>query len=173
MAACFRAASGLAPPHLQRLVTLLDQLLTVPKEKKDLLGEVPEPDLAPLQDLEVFSGERWGAASALLELDEVPRRLSGLLAEARRIDPDLPHLVALLALHAFSPEIGVALRQGDSMYSSRSMTGRRCTTGVSVERICSWGSRARIPLRRKARPRPRNGLVVLPEKLTASSVRHA
>jgi hypothetical protein len=39
--------------------------------------------------------------------------LSGVLAEARLLDPDLPWLVALLALHAVSPEIGVAVRQGD------------------------------------------------------------
>jgi hypothetical protein len=114
VAAFFQAGAGLAPPRLPRLVTLLDRLLTVPKDKEDLLGGVPEPDLAPPPDPEVFSEELWQAAWALLELDEVPWRLSGLLAEAREIDPDLPHLVALLALHAFSPEIGVARRQGDS-----------------------------------------------------------
>lgn len=113
VAAFFRAASGLAPPRLPSLVTLMDQLLTVPKEKEDLLGDVAKPDLVPLPAPEVFSNEQWEAAGTLLELDEVPRRLSGLLAEARRIDPDLPHLVALLVLHAFSPEVGVALRQGD------------------------------------------------------------
>jgi hypothetical protein len=113
VAAFFRAGAGLAPPRLPRLVTLAEQLLSVPKEKKDLLGEVPKPDLAPAPAPEVFSQQQWDAASALLELDEVPRRLSGLLAEARQIDPDLPHLVALLVLHAFSPEVGIAVRQGD------------------------------------------------------------
>jgi hypothetical protein len=78
-----------------------------------LLDAVPEPDLAPLPDPEVFSDEQWHQASELLELHEVPRRLSGLLADARPLDPDLPWLVALLALHAVSPEIGVAVRQGD------------------------------------------------------------
>ena len=39
--------------------------------------------------------------------------MSGLLAAARTIDPDLAHLVALRALHAVSPEVGVAVRQGD------------------------------------------------------------
>jgi hypothetical protein len=114
VAAFFHAASGLTPPRLPRLVTLVEQLLAVPKEKEDLLGGIPEPDLAPLPDPEVFSDAQWAAAEALLELDEVPRRLSGLLAEARRIDPGLPHLVALLVLHAYSPEVGVARRQGDS-----------------------------------------------------------
>jgi hypothetical protein len=113
VAAFFRAASGLTPPRLPRLVTLVEQLLTVPREKEDLLGGVPEPDLAPLPDPEVFSDKQWEAAETLLELDEMPRRLSGLLAEARRIDADLPYLVALLVVHAFSPEIGVARRQGD------------------------------------------------------------
>jgi hypothetical protein len=49
----------------------------------------------------------------LFELDEVPRRLSGLLAQARTVDPDLAALVVLRALHAFSPEVGTAVRQGE------------------------------------------------------------
>ena len=53
-------------------------------------------------------------ADALFELDEVPRRLSGLLADARAADPELAHLVALRALHAFSPEIGIAVRQHET-----------------------------------------------------------
>ena len=61
----------------------------------------------------MFSEEQWRQASELLELDEVPRRLSGLLADARVLDPDLPLLVALRVLHALAPEIGVAVRQGD------------------------------------------------------------
>ena len=35
------------------------------------------------------------------------------LAEARRVDPDLPYLVALLAVHAASPGVGTAYRQGE------------------------------------------------------------
>ena len=61
----------------------------------------------------MFSGEQWRQASELLELDEVRRRLSELLAGARVLDPDLPLLVALRVLHALAPEIGVAVRQGD------------------------------------------------------------
>lgn len=75
---------------------------------------MPEPELAALPDPDVFSDEQWRQASELLELDEVPRRLSGLLADARALDPDLPLLVALCVLHALAPEIGVAVRQGDS-----------------------------------------------------------
>jgi hypothetical protein len=78
------------------------------------MGEpVPEPQLAPLPDPDRFSADLWDNSDELLELNESPRRLSGLLAEARSIDPDLPHLVALRVLHAVSPEIGVAVRQGD------------------------------------------------------------
>ena len=48
-----------------------------------------------------------------MSLPEVPRRLSGLLAEAREADPRVARLVALRALHSYSPEIGAAVRQGD------------------------------------------------------------
>ena len=113
VAAFFGAASGLTPPRLPRLVRLLEQLLTPPQDKGHLLDEMPEPELAPLPDPDVFSEEQWRQAGELLELDEVPRRLSGLLVDARAVDPDLPLLVALRVLHALSPEIGVAVRQGD------------------------------------------------------------
>jgi hypothetical protein len=113
VAAFFRAVSGLMPPRLPRLVRLVEQLLTPPQDKGHLLDEVPEPELAPLPDPDVFSDEQWRQSSELLELDEVPRRLSGLLADARILDPDLPLLIALRVLHALAPEIGVAVRQGD------------------------------------------------------------
>jgi hypothetical protein len=41
--------------------------------------------------------------------------LSGLLAEARDLDPDLPFLVALRVMYAIAPEIGVAVRQHDEV----------------------------------------------------------
>jgi len=113
VAAFFGAASGLAPPKLPRLVRLVEQLLTPPQDKGHLLDEVLEPELASSPDPDVFSEEQWRQASELLELDEVPRRLSGLLADNRIVDPDLPVLVALRVLHALAPEIGVAVRQGD------------------------------------------------------------
>jgi hypothetical protein len=111
--AFFQAASGLTPPRLPRLTHLVAQLLAPPHEKTHLLDEVPEPELAQSPDPEVFSDEQWRQAKDLLELEEVPRRLSGLLADARALDPDLPLLVALRVLHALAPEIGVAVRQGD------------------------------------------------------------
>jgi hypothetical protein len=112
-AAFFSGASGVTPPRLPRLVRLVEQLLTIPQDKGHLLDEVPVPELAPSPDPDAFSDEQWDLASALLELDEVPRRLSGLLAEARELDTDLPLLVALRVVYALAPEIGVAVRQHD------------------------------------------------------------
>ena len=113
VAAFFGGATGLAPPKLPRLIRLVEQLLRPPQDKKHLLDEVLEPELAPLPDPDVFSDEQWRQARELLDLVELPRRLSGLLADARVLDPDLPWLVALLALHAVSPAVGVAVRHGD------------------------------------------------------------
>ncbi len=111
--AFFRSAAGLSAPGLPRLAYLVDLLLTPSKERTHLLDEVPEPDLVPAPDPDVFSEELWELADVLLDLEELPRRLSGLLAEARAMDPDLPLLVALRVLYAVSPEVGVAMRQGD------------------------------------------------------------
>ncbi len=109
----FRAAAGTTQPTAVRLTSLVDMLLTPPRARDPLGEPVPEPELAPLPDPDRFSAQLWDHADELLELTDVPRRLSGLLAQARSIDSDLPHLVALRALHAVSPEIGVAVRQGD------------------------------------------------------------
>jgi hypothetical protein len=109
----FHAAAGLASPLLPRLLDLVQLLLTPVAERDDLVADLPEPDLAPSPDPDVFSDEQWKRADELLESDGVPRRLSGLLAAAREADPAVPRLVVLRALYAVSPEIGVALRQGD------------------------------------------------------------
>lgn len=111
--AFFQSASGLAPPRLPRLTHLVGQLLTPPQERNHLLDDVPEPELAPLPDPAVFSDEQWRQAAELLELEEMPRRLSGLLSDARVLDPELPLLVGLTVLNALAPELGVAIRQGD------------------------------------------------------------
>lgn len=75
---------------------------------------MPEPDLIATPDDSRFSEEQLASAMNLLDLEhDAPRRLSGLLAEARRSDPDLPYLVALLAVHAASPPVGTAYRQGE------------------------------------------------------------
>jgi len=112
--AFFAVAAGLAEPVAPRLTNLVDLLLSPARERDPLGLAVPEPELAPLPDPDRFSAAQWEQADALLDLSELPRRLSGLLATARAADPELAHLVALRALHAVSPEVGVALRQGDT-----------------------------------------------------------
>ncbi len=61
----------------------------------------------------MFTDEQWKHADDLLAVYEVQRRLSGLLAAAREADAARPHLIVLRVLYAVSPEVGVALRQGD------------------------------------------------------------
>lgn len=109
----FRSAAGLLLPRMPRLSRLVEMLLRPSQGQRHLLNEMYDPNLAPAADPDVFSEELWRQADALLEIDDVPRRLSGLLAEARAHDHDLAHLVALRVLYALSPEIGVAIRQGD------------------------------------------------------------
>lgn len=74
---------------------------------------MPEPELAPLPDPDRGSAESWQQSDILLGAVDAPKRLSGLLAQARPYDADLPRLVALRALYAVSPPVGVAMRQGD------------------------------------------------------------
>jgi hypothetical protein len=109
----FGSGAGLASPSVPGLVGLVEMLLVPTQDRDGLGGDVSEPDLAPLPDPDRFTEQQWRAVDALFELDEVPRRLSGLLAQARTIDPDLAGLVVLRALHAFSPEVGTAVRQGE------------------------------------------------------------
>jgi hypothetical protein len=112
--AFFARGTGLRTPTAGRLADLVDLLLTPPLERDHLGAELPEPDLVATPDDSRFSEEQLDAALNLLDLPaDAPRRLSGLLAEARRRDPELPHLVALLAVHAASPPVGTAYRQGE------------------------------------------------------------
>jgi hypothetical protein len=110
--AFFHAGAGLRVPRALNLPGLVEMLLVVPSEREQLAGEVSEPTLTPLPDPDRFTDEQWDAALALLDRPDVPRRLSGLLTEARQADPELPGLVALLAAHAFSPHVGEAVRHG-------------------------------------------------------------
>jgi hypothetical protein len=109
----FREATGVAVQGLPRILGLVHVLLAPPSDRDDLVGAVPEPEFGPPEDPDVFSQEQWEAADRLLRVDGVPRRLSGLLAEARALDPQLPHLVALRVVHAVDPGLGAALPQGD------------------------------------------------------------
>ncbi|WP_045865673.1 hypothetical protein [Streptomyces sp. WMMB 714] len=110
----FFARAGLRTPGAVRVGDLIDLLLTPPAPREHLGAEMPEPDLIATPDDSRFSEEQLERAMELLDLPaDAPRRLSGLLAEARRQDPELPYLVSLLAVHAASPPVGTAYRQGE------------------------------------------------------------
>ncbi|MCH0542193.1 hypothetical protein I3F58_22100 [Streptomyces sp. MUM 203J] len=112
--AYFARGTGLRTPGAVRMGDLIDLLFTPPVEREHLGAEMPEPDLIATPDDSRFSEAQLAMAMELLALEpEAPRRLSGLLAEARLRDPDLPYLVALLAVHAASPPVGTAYRQGE------------------------------------------------------------
>ncbi|RZQ65674.1 hypothetical protein [Amycolatopsis suaedae] len=111
--AFFQAGIGVSAPTVPSLPALVSLLLRPAPERDQLVGEVPEPELLPAEETDRYSDEQWRLADELLDLPEVPRRLSGLIAEARRLDPVLPRLVALRAVHAYGSEVGAALRQGD------------------------------------------------------------
>ncbi|MFF3251817.1 hypothetical protein ACFYWP_12595 [Actinacidiphila glaucinigra] len=112
--AWFARGTGLRTPASVRVTDLVEALLTPPVEREHLGAEMPEPDLVATPDDSRFSEEQLETALELLDLPhDAPRRLSGLLAEARRLDPELPYLVALLAVHAASPPVGTAYRQGE------------------------------------------------------------
>ncbi len=114
MESYFRAASGPSTPGVATLPSLVSMLLRPAPERSTLVGELPEPELAPAEDSDRFSTEHWRRADELLDLTEVPRRLSGLLEEARETDAELARLVALRVLHAYSPEVGAAVRTGEA-----------------------------------------------------------
>jgi hypothetical protein len=112
--AFFRRGTGLRTPPAPRMADLIDALLTPPAEREHLGALMPEPELVATPQDSRFTDEQLEAALELLQVEhDAPRRLSGLLAEARRGDPELPYLVALLAVHAASPPIGTAYRQGE------------------------------------------------------------
>ncbi|MEU8828346.1 hypothetical protein [Streptomyces sp. NPDC048636] len=112
--AFFARGTGLRTPTSVRMGDLVEMLLTPPVEREHLGAEMPEPDLIATPDDSRFSEEQLASAMELLDLPaDAPRRLSGLLADARRRDADLPYLIALLAVHAASPPVGTAYRQGE------------------------------------------------------------
>lgn len=104
-------------PELQdqvNLATLVPSLLAPPTVRSRFVDEEEdEPDTEASVDDPGFSPEQCRMAAELLDLPQAGRRLSDLLEEASLLDPELPELVALLALRAFSPQLGAALRHGD------------------------------------------------------------
>lgn len=112
--AYFARGTGPRPPGVVRLTDLVEQLLTPPAPREHLGAELPEPDLVATPDDSRFSEAQLEAATELLRLPpDAPRRLSGLLADARARDAELPQLIVLLAAHAASPPVGTAYRQGE------------------------------------------------------------
>ncbi|WP_062215938.1 hypothetical protein [Streptomyces sp. NBRC 109706] len=112
--AFFARGTGPRPPGAVRLADLTEWLFTPPVPREHLGVELPEPELVATPDDSRFSEAQLSEATRLLRLPpDAPRRLSGLLAEARAIDGELPHLIALLAAHAASPPVGTAYRQGE------------------------------------------------------------
>jgi hypothetical protein len=110
--AFFPGAVGIRAPRAPRLLDLVDTLLR-PSADRDTLGApIPTAELVPWEEPARFDDETWSAALALLDLDpDAPRRLSGLLQEARSVGgPDLARLLTLLAVHAVSPRVGPAHR---------------------------------------------------------------
>jgi hypothetical protein len=110
----FERVLGPRPMRLGRLSTLVESLLTPPRERDELGAEVVPPDLRGLEPFEAFPEEvRLAAAAVLDQVDIEPRRLSALLSEALEDTAATAHLVALHALHAFSPALESHLRIGD------------------------------------------------------------
>jgi hypothetical protein len=110
--AFFGAVVGVRVPSVLSLGGLVETLL-VPSAERDPFGAaVPEPELMDAEP-DRFSEEHWERARELLRLPDVARRLSGLLAEARTVDPELPGLVLLRVMHAVGSTISSARGQDD------------------------------------------------------------
>jgi hypothetical protein len=110
----FERVLGPRPRRIGRLSSLVGALLAPPRERDDLGAEVIEPELRDLSPVEAFPASvRANAASVLDGVGTQPRRLSDLLVDALEYSPATAHLVALLALHAYSPAIESHLRVDD------------------------------------------------------------
>ena len=110
--AFFGAAAGVRVPSVLSLGGMVETLLVPPVERDPFGAEVPEPELMDAEP-DRYSEEQWQRSADLLRLPDVGRRLSGLLAEARAQDPDLPALVVLRVLHAVGTTIAGGRGQGD------------------------------------------------------------
>lgn len=115
--AFFPGAVGARTPRAMRLVDLVGGLLAPPVEQEPLGPPVTETDLVPLREPERYDDETWALATAIMDIPpESPRRLSELLEQARISGgPDVAELVVLLSVHALSPQISTAARQGDTV----------------------------------------------------------
>ncbi|MFF0451108.1 hypothetical protein ACFYT4_32800 [Streptomyces sp. NPDC004609] len=108
----FSRSAGPAVPDLPYLATLVPALLRPAPEPPRFAGRVEEPEVERLEETTRFTAAQWEMAEQLLHLPGEVRSLSGLLEEAALLDAGLPALVALLGLHAYSPDAGAAQRRG-------------------------------------------------------------
>lgn len=127
--AYFRAAAGPRSPVVPALPSLVSLLLRPAPERARVVGRVPEPELAVSDEPERFSEEQWRLADELLELPEATRTLSGLLEQAGGRDPALARLLALRAVHAYSPGVGAAIRTGSGRMLIAVPTGEPMRAG--------------------------------------------
>ncbi|MFB6810370.1 hypothetical protein [Streptomyces sp. NPDC056387] len=93
------------------LATLVPALLAPSPERTRFTGE-EEPELVPVVEVRGYTDKQQHVAESLVDLADDARPLSELLEEAAALDPELPDLLALLALRAFSPQLGAALSEG-------------------------------------------------------------
>ncbi|MEV7171559.1 hypothetical protein AB0O18_17870 [Streptomyces sp. NPDC093224] len=110
----FSRSTGSSVQDLPYLATLVPALLRPAPEPSRFAGQVEEPEVELLEEATRFTAEQWKMAERLLHLPGEVRSLSSLLEEAAGLDEDLPALVALLAVHAFSPDAGAAQRRGQA-----------------------------------------------------------
>ncbi|MBV9314041.1 MAG: hypothetical protein JO100_09925 [Pseudonocardia sp.] len=108
----FGAVSGVSAPSVPSLNGLVEMLM-VPSVERDPFGApVPEPELMPIE-ADSRGEAQWREVDDLLWLPDVVRRLSGLLAQARSLDTELPKLVMLRVMHAVGTSIASARDQGE------------------------------------------------------------
>lgn len=132
----FTESVGPVVRNLPDLAALVPLLLRPAPEHAQFAGEVPDPDLEALEEQKRFTGRQWEQAIVLLNLPDEVRTLCGLLDEAATLDPGLPELVALLALHAYGPQTGTAryrqMKRGSVVVLR--LTGGPATTAPPVRR---------------------------------------
>lgn len=113
LAAYFTRVAGLSVRPALRLVDLFTLLVTPPVVREVAGSEIEEPELSDAAELPAFPDECYEHLEWLLDLDvAAPRRLSGLLEEARELHPELPLLVVVRVLALAAQEIGPAIRHG-------------------------------------------------------------
>ena len=113
LAAYFLHSTGVNVPPALRLIDLFTALVTPPAERDVLGGEIEEPDIDDMVEERAFPPECYDLLDDLLDLDvDAPRRLSGLLEEARTLHPELAGLIVVRVVALAAQEINPAVRHG-------------------------------------------------------------